>query len=70
MRSRDTLNVTARYKVQRDMDTMVLLKEDSEEPAAIVSTNEIPSETLHQLIEANQMLLLPRLSSQVRNNYY
>ncbi|XP_022819981.1 dnaJ homolog subfamily C member 16 [Spodoptera litura] len=64
MRSRDTLNVTARYKVQRHTDTMVLLKEDSEEPAATVSTNEIPSETLHQLIEANQMLTLPRLSSQ------
>ncbi|KAH9634817.1 hypothetical protein HF086_012231 [Spodoptera exigua] len=64
MRSSDTLNVTARYKVQRHVDTMVLLKEDSEEPAATVSTNEIPSETLHQLIEANQMLTLPRLSSQ------
>lgn len=64
MRSRDTSNVTARYKVQRHIDTMVLLKEDSVEPAATVSTTEIPTQTLHQLIEANQMLTLPRLSSQ------
>lgn len=65
MTARDTRNVTARYKVQRQTDTMVLLKEDVEEPAATVSTTEIPTQTLHQLIEANQMLTLPRLSSQV-----
>ncbi|CAH0604434.1 unnamed protein product [Chrysodeixis includens] len=64
MRSRDTGNVTARYKVQRHTDTMVLLKEDSADPAATVSTTEIPTQTLRQLIEANQMLTLPRLSSQ------
>ncbi|XP_026329593.1 dnaJ homolog subfamily C member 16 [Hyposmocoma kahamanoa] len=64
MTARDTQNVTSRYKVQRSMDTMVLLKEDSEEPAATVSTTEIPTQTLRQLIEANQMLTLPRLSSQ------
>ncbi|CAG4906839.1 unnamed protein product [Colias eurytheme] len=62
--SRDTQNLTARYKVQRNMDTMVLLKEDSPEPVATVSTTEIPTQTLTQLIEANQMLTLPRLSSQ------
>ncbi|XP_023950560.2 dnaJ homolog subfamily C member 16 [Bicyclus anynana] len=60
----DTQNTSARYKVQRSMDTMVLLKEDSAEPAATVSTTEIPTQTLRQLIEANQMLTLPRLSSQ------
>ncbi|CAH0718729.1 unnamed protein product, partial [Brenthis ino] len=60
----NTQNVSARYKVQRSMDTMVLLKEDSTEPAATVSTTEIPTQTLRQLIEANQMLTLPRLSSQ------
>ncbi|XP_026742846.1 dnaJ homolog subfamily C member 16 isoform X4 [Trichoplusia ni] len=64
MRSRDTGNVTARYKVQRHTDSMVLLKEDRAEPAATVSTTEIPTQTLRQLIEANQMLTLPRLSSQ------
>lgn len=65
MRLRESHNVTGRYKVQRHMDTMVLLKEDSSEPAATVSTNEIPTQTLHQLIDSNQMLTLPRLSSQV-----
>ncbi|XP_075969104.1 dnaJ homolog subfamily C member 16 l(3)80Fg [Anticarsia gemmatalis] len=64
MRSADTRNVTLRYKVQRHTDTMVLLKEDSAEPAATVSTTEIPTQTLHQLIDTNQMLTLPRLSSQ------
>ncbi|XP_046965238.1 dnaJ homolog subfamily C member 16 [Vanessa cardui] len=62
--AQNTQKVTARYKIQRSMDTMVLLKEDSVEPAATVSTTEIPSQTLRQLIEANQMLTLPRLSSQ------
>lgn len=64
MRARDSHNVTGRYKVQRHIDTMVLLKEDSTEPAATVSTTEIPTQTLHQLIDSNQMLTLPRLSSQ------
>ncbi|XP_022125250.1 dnaJ homolog subfamily C member 16 [Pieris rapae] len=60
----NTQNLTARYKVQRNMDTMVLLKEDSSEAAATVSTTEIATQTLTQLIEANQILTLPRLSSQ------
>ncbi|XP_063378538.1 dnaJ homolog subfamily C member 16 [Cydia fagiglandana] len=64
MTARDSTNVTARYKVQRHIDTMVLLKEDSPEPAATVSTTEIPTKTLRELIEANQLLTLPRLSSQ------
>ncbi|XP_049866727.1 dnaJ homolog subfamily C member 16 [Pectinophora gossypiella] len=64
MTSRDAQNVSERFKVQRNMDTMVVLKEDSEEPAATVSTTEIPTQTLRELIEANQMLTLPRLSSQ------
>ncbi|KAJ0180258.1 hypothetical protein K1T71_003662 [Dendrolimus kikuchii] len=64
MRARDGRNVTARYKVQRHMDTMLLLKEDSEEPVVTVSTSEIPTQTLHQLIDNDQMLTLPRLSSQ------
>ncbi|KAJ2952479.1 hypothetical protein O0L34_g6797 [Tuta absoluta] len=64
MTARDTQNVSSRYKVQRNMDTMVILKEDSPEPAATVSTTEIPTHTLRDLIHANQMLTLPRLSSQ------
>ncbi|XP_047988249.1 dnaJ homolog subfamily C member 16 [Leguminivora glycinivorella] len=64
MTARDSTNVTSRYKVQRHIDTMVLLKEDSPEPAATVSTTEIPTKTLRELIEANQLLTLPRLSSQ------
>lgn len=64
MKSQDTRNVSGRFKVQRDVDTMVLVKEDSDAPAATVSTAEIPTETLHQLIDAEQLLTLPRLSSQ------
>lgn len=60
----DAHNITARYKVQRHMDTMLLLKEDSEEPVVTVSTAEIPTQTLHQLIDNDQLLTLPRLSSQ------
>ncbi|XP_048479391.1 dnaJ homolog subfamily C member 16 isoform X3 [Plutella xylostella] len=64
MTAPDTSNVTARYKVQPNADTMVLLKEESAAPAATVSTGEIPTQTLRDLIDANQMLTLPRLSSQ------
>ncbi|XP_053625163.1 dnaJ homolog subfamily C member 16 isoform X1 [Plodia interpunctella] len=64
MTSRDTQSVSARFGVQRHTDTMVLLKEDSAEPCATVSTGEIPTQTLRQLISANQMLTLPRLSEQ------
>ncbi|XP_050670634.1 dnaJ homolog subfamily C member 16 [Leptidea sinapis] len=62
--SRDTQKLAERFKVQRNTDTMILLKEDSTEPAATVSTADIPTQTLHDLIEANQLLTLPRLSSQ------
>ncbi|KPJ08002.1 DnaJ-like subfamily C member 16 [Papilio machaon] len=67
MTSRDSANVTSRFKVQRNSDSMVLLKEDSPVPAASVSTAEIPTQTLRQLIDANRLLTLPRLSSQVQN---
>lgn len=64
MTAHDTSNITRRYKVQRSMDSMILLKENYEQPAATVSTLEIPTQTLHQLIQPNQLLNLPRLSSQ------
>ncbi|XP_068629703.1 dnaJ homolog subfamily C member 16 [Battus philenor] len=64
MTSRDSQNVTSRFKAQRNADNMVLLKEDSESPVATVSTSEIPTQTLRQLIDANRLLTLPRLSSQ------
>ncbi|XP_013182257.1 PREDICTED: dnaJ homolog subfamily C member 16 [Papilio xuthus] len=64
MTSRESGNVTSRFKAQRNVDNMVLLKEDSAVPAASVSTAEIPTQTLRQLIDANRLLTLPRLSSQ------
>ncbi|CAG5011375.1 unnamed protein product [Parnassius apollo] len=64
MSARDSQKVTARFKAQRNADSMVLLKEDSASPAATVSTAEIPTHTLRELIDANPLLTLPRLSSQ------
>ncbi|XP_041977353.1 dnaJ homolog subfamily C member 16 [Aricia agestis] len=60
----DTVVLRARYGVSRRLDSMVVLKEDRAEPAAAVATAEIPTHTLRDLIDANALLVLPRLSSQ------
>lgn len=62
--AKDTKVIVERYKVHPNMDTLLLFNEDSMRPVASVSMSDIPSQTLSNIISANQYLALPRLSSQ------
>ncbi|KAL5241410.1 hypothetical protein ACI65C_008820 [Semiaphis heraclei] len=53
-----------KYKVPRDKDTLLILKENIEHPAAHLSMSYIPMVGLRDLMESNKYLTLPRLSSQ------
>lgn len=57
-------NVIERYKINQNLDTLLLFNEDSLRPLASISMSDIPLETLHNIIKANKYLALPRLSSQ------
>ncbi|XP_012156595.1 dnaJ homolog subfamily C member 16 isoform X2 [Ceratitis capitata] len=52
------------YEVNSSLDTLLIFNEDSSRPHATVSSANIPSKTLNDVIFSNQYLLLPRLSSQ------
>lgn len=56
--------VLEKYKVNQHLDTLLLFNEDSDRPVASVSMTDISSQTLNNIISANQYLALPRLSSQ------
>lgn len=53
-----------RYKVNPTLDTLMLFNEDSVRPVASASMTDISTQTLSNIIGANQYLALPRLSSQ------
>jgi DnaJ homolog subfamily C member 16 len=53
-----------RYKVNQNLDSLLLFNEDSARPVASVSMTDISTQTLTNIISANQYLALPRLSSQ------
>ena len=63
----DTAGVAARFGVPAtEDDTCLLFNENPEAgPVARLSMKDIPVSTLNEMIEANQFLQLPRLSSQV-----
>lgn len=63
--SPETEKLRSRYAVQSGLDTVMLFREDWTRAAASVSMADIPTTTLHQVIADNQLLTLPRLSSQV-----
>lgn len=52
------------YKVHPSLDTLLMFNEDSNRPVASISMNDIPTQTLNNVVSANQYLALPRLSSQ------
>lgn len=52
------------YKVHPSLDTLLMFNEDSNRPVASISMNDIPTQTLNNVVAANQYLALPRLSSQ------
>ena len=60
----ETENITSKYKISGDLDTLLLFNENTEKPMASVSMKDIPSETMHNIITNNKFLMLPRLSNQ------
>lgn len=62
--SPDSKALIERYKVNPTLDTLMLFNEDSIRPVASASMTDISSQTLSNIIGANQYLALPRLSSQ------
>ncbi|XP_029155802.1 dnaJ homolog subfamily C member 16 [Nylanderia fulva] len=60
----ETENITSKYKISGELDTLLLFNENSEKPMASISMKDISSETMHNVIANNKFLLLPRLSNQ------
>ncbi|XP_011637350.1 dnaJ homolog subfamily C member 16 [Pogonomyrmex barbatus] len=60
----ETENITSKYKISGELDTLLLFNENSEKPMASVSMKDISSETMHNIISNNKFLVLPRLSNQ------
>ncbi|XP_011300799.1 dnaJ homolog subfamily C member 16 isoform X2 [Fopius arisanus] len=60
----ETEEITSRYKISGDLNTLLLFNENSEKPMASVSMKDISSETMHNVISNNKFLVLPRLSNQ------
>ncbi|XP_024875532.1 dnaJ homolog subfamily C member 16 [Temnothorax curvispinosus] len=60
----ETENITSKYKISGELDTLLLFNENSEKPMASVSMKDISSETMHNVIANNKFLVLPRLSNQ------
>ncbi|XP_011498447.1 PREDICTED: dnaJ homolog subfamily C member 16 [Ceratosolen solmsi marchali] len=61
---RETEAITTKYKISEDLDTLLLFNENAEKPMASVSTHDIPSDMMHNMIKNNKFLILPRLSNQ------
>ncbi|RZF48584.1 hypothetical protein LSTR_LSTR012545 [Laodelphax striatellus] len=60
-----TAGIRRRYQAaQADKDALLLFNENAERPAASVAMADIPPHTMHDIINNNKYLLLPRLSSQ------
>lgn len=61
----NTEKLIQRYKVPTTtVDTLLIFQENADVPVVSVSTKDITLNTLFEMVEANQFLQLPRLSSQ------
>ncbi|XP_014254175.1 dnaJ homolog subfamily C member 16 isoform X1 [Cimex lectularius] len=58
------LKVREKYQVSSEQDALLVFNEITERPVASVSMADIPVHTMHDVINNNNYLLLPRLSSQ------
>ncbi|XP_001603228.1 dnaJ homolog subfamily C member 16 [Nasonia vitripennis] len=61
---RETEEITSKYKVSEDLDTLLLFNENLEKPVASISMQDIPNEMMQNVIGSNKFLILPRLSNQ------
>lgn len=64
LRSGKTDALQQRYSVNPNLDTVLLFNENPSRPVASVSMADIPTQTLTNVVATNQLLALPRLSSQ------
>lgn len=60
----ETERLCAQYGVSLNYETMLVFNENFETPIASLSMADIPTPTMHDVINANKFLILPRLSSQ------
>lgn len=60
----NTAKIQELYKVHPSLDSLLMFNEDAKRPVATLSMSDIPSQTLNNVVAANQFLALPRLSSQ------
>lgn len=59
-----TAKIQEMYKAHPGLDTLLMFNEDPKRPVASISMNDIPTQTLNNVVASNQFLALPRLSSQ------
>lgn len=60
----DAEEIRMRYSVLANSETMLIFKEDVIQPAASLSMqDDIPKQSMHDFIDSNKLLILPRISS-------
>lgn len=59
-----TEGIQRKYKVPRDIESLMLFNENINRPVASLSMSDIPIKTMQDIINSNKYLMLPRLSSQ------
>lgn len=64
LNSEKTAKTQEMYKVHPSLDSLLMFNEDPKRPVASISMSDIPTQTLNNVVSANQFLALPRLSSQ------
>jgi DnaJ family protein C protein 16 len=65
LNSPNTENIQRKFKVPRDIETLLLFNENVNRSVASLSMADIPVKTMQDVIDNNKYLMLPRLSSQV-----
>merc|ERR1719410_2743431 len=61
---KDTKDIIERFKVNVRKDTLLVFQEDSNTPVASLAMDDIPTNTILEVMERHQYLQLPRLSNQ------
>jgi len=60
----ETSNIIKQFDIDKSKDTLLLFQEDSVKPIASLAMQDLPTNTILEVIEKHQFLQLPRLSSQ------
>ena len=62
----ESASLLSSFGVSARAETLLVLKEAPSSPAATLSMDQLPFNTMADVVEKNKLLVLPRLSSQVR----